>query len=62
MNTDQARQRAENSFKQQEVRAPDAQTATSEYETRVRDIREKTARLRALRLAKETEARTEAPG
>ena len=55
MNSDQARQRAEKSFKQEE-RAQDARTAMAEYEARARATREKTARLKALRLAKEAEA------
>ena len=49
VNSDQARQRAERSFKKEE-RAQDARAAVTEYET---EAREKTARLKALRLAKE---------
>jgi len=55
MNSDQARQRAEKSFKQEE-RARDGRMAITEYEAQARAIREKTARLKALRLAKEAEA------
>jgi hypothetical protein len=55
MNSDHPRQRAENSFKQG-GRSRDVRHATSEYETQARVIREKIARLRALRLAKEAEA------
>jgi hypothetical protein len=56
VNSDQARQRAERSFKKEE-RAHDARAAVTEYETESRATREKTARLKALRLAKE--AKTE---
>ena len=52
MNSDQARQRAERSFKKEE-RAQDARVAVTEYENEARATREKTARLKALRLAKE---------
>ena len=60
MNSDQARQRAEKRFKQEE-RARDGQKAMIEYEVQARATREKTARLKALRLAKEAQAQTEAP-
>ena len=50
MNSDQARQRAEKRFKQ-EARARDGQKAMIEYEVQARATREKTARLKALRLA-----------
>ena len=52
MKSDQARQRAERSFKKEE-RAQDARAALTEYETEARATREKTARLKALRLANE---------
>ena len=52
MNSDQAKQRAEKSFKQED-RARGARKAMSEYEAQARATREKTARLKALRLAKE---------
>jgi hypothetical protein len=55
MISDQARQRAEKSFKQKE-RARDGRKAMTEYEAQARTIREKTARLKALRLAKEAQA------
>ena len=55
MNSDQARQRAERSFKKEE-RAQDARAAVTEYETEARATREKTARLKALRLAKEAKS------
>ena len=54
MDSDQARQRAERSFKK-EQRAHDGRVAVTEYEAEVRATREKTARLKALRLAKEAE-------
>jgi hypothetical protein len=53
VNSDQAQQRAERRFKKEE-RAQDARAAVTEYETQARATREKTARLKALRLAKET--------
>ncbi len=55
MNSDQARQRAEENFKREE-QGRDGRKAMSEYEARTVAIREKTARLRALRLAKEAQA------
>ena len=58
MTLDQARQRAERNF-QKEERQLDARKAMTEYEAQARAIREKTARLKALRLAKEAEAQTE---
>jgi len=51
---DRARQWAEKSFKQEEP-ARDGRKAMTEYEARARAIREKTERLRALRLAKEAQ-------
>ena len=55
MTLDQARQRAERNFKREE-RASDGRKAMTEYEAQARAIREKTARLKALRLAKEAQA------
>ena len=55
MTSDQARQRAEKSFRQEE-RARDARKAITEYEAQAVAIREKTARLKALRLAKQAQA------
>jgi hypothetical protein len=60
LSSDEARQRAEKSFKQEE-RALDGRKAMTEYETQVLAIREKTARLKALRLAKEAQVQSEAP-
>ncbi len=59
MTSDQARQQAERRFKQDE-RARDRRKAMAEYEIQARAIREKTARLKALRLAKEAQAQNEA--
>jgi hypothetical protein len=55
LSSDEARQRAEKSFKQ-EARALDGRKAMTEYEAQVLAIRENTARLKALRLAKEAQA------
>jgi len=55
LSSDEVRQRAEKSFKQQE-RALDGRKAMTEYEAQALAIREKTAHLRALRLAKEAQA------
>jgi hypothetical protein len=57
MNLDQARQRAEKSFKKEE-RAQDARRAMSEYESQALATREKTARLKELRLAKEAQVQS----
>ena len=60
MTSDQARRRAENSFRREE-RAQDGRNAMAEYEAQARAIREKTARLKALRLAKEAQVRADEP-
>jgi hypothetical protein len=52
MSSDEARARAENSFKK-EQQAREGAKAWLEYEATARATQEKTARLRALRLAKE---------
>jgi hypothetical protein len=52
-------QRAERNFKKEE-RALDGRKAMTEYETQARATREKTERLKALRLAKEAEAQAQA--
>ena len=52
-NTDEAKARAEASFKKEE-RAREGAKAWREHETAARATLEKTARLRALRLAKES--------
>ena len=59
MNSDQTRQRAEKNFRKEE-RDRDGRKAMSEYEAQARATREKTARLKALRLAKEAEEAKEA--
>ena len=60
MNSDQTRQRAERNFKKEE-RAQDGRKAMIEYEAQALATRKKTARLKALRLAKVAQAQTEAP-
>ncbi len=57
MSSDKARQRAEKTFKK-EQRAQDGRKAMVEYELQALAIREKTARLKELRLAKEAKARS----
>jgi hypothetical protein len=57
MTSNQARQRAEKLFKKEE-RTRDGRTATIEYEAEAIATREKTVRLKALRLAKEAEGRS----
>jgi hypothetical protein len=52
MTFDQARVRAERAFKQ-EKRAREGKVAIAAYEEDARAVREKTARLRALRLARD---------
>jgi hypothetical protein len=58
MTSDQARQRAERKFKREE-RAQDGRKAMIDYEAQAVATRKKTARLKALRLAKEAPARNE---
>jgi hypothetical protein len=58
MNSEQAPERAERNCKREE-RALDGRKAMIEYEAEARAIREKTARLKALRLAKEAQAQNE---
>jgi len=53
-------QRAERNFKKEE-RARDGRKAMIEYEAQAVATRKKTAHLKALRLAKEAQAQTEAP-
>jgi hypothetical protein len=57
MKSDQARQQAEKSFRK-EARAQDARKATTEYECQALATREKTARLKELRLAREAKTRS----
>jgi hypothetical protein len=56
MTSDWARHWAEEHSKQQEDRARNARKATTEYEIQAQLIREKTARLKALRLEKDATA------
>jgi hypothetical protein len=51
VNSDQARQRAEKRFKKEE-RAQDGRQAMIEYKAHALAVREKTARLKALRLVR----------
>ena len=60
MTSEETRRWAEERFKQKES-AQDGRKTMSEYESRARDIREKTERLRALRLMKEAQAENEEP-
>lgn len=61
MNSKEAlKKQAEARFRQAEL-ASDRQRATTEYENQVLAIREKTAHLRALRLAKEAAERRREP-
>jgi hypothetical protein len=52
MNTDEAHRRAEALFKK-EQQLREAQQAMAEYQAQLHTMREKTARLRALRLARD---------
>ena len=52
VNTDEVRRRAETLFKK-EQQLREAQQAMTEYQAGLRMMREKTARLRALRLARD---------
>jgi len=60
MISDKARRWAEAVFKKEE-RDRDGRAAMTEYEVQARATREKTARLKALRLAAEAQAQTENP-
>jgi hypothetical protein len=60
MISDRDQQRAEKRFRQEE-RARDGRKAITEYETQARATRAKTERLKALRLAKEAQAKTQEP-
>ena len=52
-NSKEARDRAEATFKKQEQRAREGAKAMAEYEAEGRAMREKTARLKSLRMAKQ---------
>ena len=60
-NSDEARARAEANFRK-EARAKEGATAMEEYRANSRMVREKTERLRALRLAKEAAEKERAGG
>jgi hypothetical protein len=68
IDSEQARRRAEKFFTSKKDERPEADKAKQEYEARQRALQEKTARLRALRLARDQAdtgkptARTTAPG
>lgn len=59
--TDTARARAEAQFKKKEQQARDGEQARAEYDAQQPAIREKTARLRALRLARDAARQTVLP-
>ena len=60
MNSDEARARAETAFKKEQQAGEGAQ-AWLEYEAKARAMQENTARLRALRLAKEAADKAAGP-
>ena len=59
--TKDAQQRAEASFKKKELQAREASKAMAEYEAQAEAVRERTARLRALRLAQPPTAPVKKP-
>ena len=61
VDTHHARDRAEAIFKKKQERLLDGQKATAEYEAAGLATREKTARLRALRLARDVVRKTPVP-
>ena len=61
MDANQTRDRAEAIFKKKQERLLDGQKATAEYEAARLATREKTARLKALRLARDVSAKTPVP-
>lgn len=56
-NSEEARRRADASFKRKELQAREGAKALADYEADARAVEKKTARLRALRLARDEEAR-----
>jgi len=52
-NSEEARRRADASFKRKELQAREGAKAMSDYEADARAVEKKTARLRALRLARD---------
>jgi hypothetical protein len=61
MNSKEVLKRRADARFRQEARALDGRKAMTEYEAQVLAIREKTARLRTLRLATEAQAQNEGP-
>ena len=61
MDANQTRDRAEAIFKKKQERLLDGQKATAEYEAARLAMREKTERLRALRLARDAARKTPVP-
>ena len=57
-NSKETRERAEASFKKQEQRAREGAKAMADYEAEGRATREKTARLKSLRMAQQAAAAT----
>ena len=57
----EARDRADAGFKKQEQRAREGAKAMADYEAEGRAMREKTARLKSLRMAKEAAGKENAP-
>ena len=57
-NSKETRDRAEASFKKQEQRAREGAKAMADYEAEGRAMREKTARLKSLRMAKQAAGKT----
>ena len=60
MNTDEARRRAETLFKK-EQQLREAEQAMTEYQAELHATRQKTARLRALRLARDAASKKKTP-
>ena len=56
-NSEEARRRAEASFKRKELQAREGAKAVADYEADARAVEKNTARLRALRLARDEEVR-----
>ena len=57
-NSKETRDRAESSFKKQEQRAREGAKAMADYEAEGRAMREKTARLKSLRMAQQAAGNT----
>jgi hypothetical protein len=56
-NSEEARRRADASFKKKELQAREGAKAMADYEANARAVEKNTARLRALRLARDEQAR-----